>query len=283
MVRHLVANKVIVAAYAHPDDGEFLAAGTLARCVEEGNEVYAICVTNGDLGAKTLSKSSKELAQVRQNELIEAMKVIGGHPPIFLNCPDGFVRDHLEELKERLVYWFRKLKAELVITFDPWKMYEIHPDHIEVGRMASEAACFACFPLLYPNHMKEGLEPHQPAEVWYMSPFEHKANRLVNISTTMRKKIEAVLCHQSQVEMLADMFIPSADPRSLSSEDKSQLKEATENFLLMIAQGMGSLPNGKVELAEAFYAIKVGPGHFDNYQEMLQEAIGIPIDELEII
>ncbi len=280
----LVKKDVIVAVYAHPDDGEFLAAGTLARWVEEGNkEVYAICATNGDLGTKTLEISSEKLTQVRQTELKKAMEVIGANPPIFLNYPDGFLRNHTEELKEKLVYWFRKLKADLIITFDPWKMYEIHPDHIEAGRIASEAAVFSCFPLLYPSHLEEGLEPYQPQEVWYMAPFEHKANKLVDIASTMQKKIEAVLCHHSQVAMLADMFIPGADPRSLTSEQLNQLDEATGNFLRLIAQGMGSLSSGQIEFAEAFYAIKVGPGHFDNYQEMLQEAIGMFNDDIEII
>ncbi len=43
---------VIAAVYAHPDDGEFFAAGTLAKWAAAGHDVYAICCTNGDLGTK---------------------------------------------------------------------------------------------------------------------------------------------------------------------------------------------------------------------------------------
>ncbi|MHA2306227.1 MAG: PIG-L deacetylase family protein [Candidatus Hodarchaeales archaeon] len=275
--------KVIVAAYAHPDDGEFLAGGTLAKWVEGGHQVYVICATNGNLGTKDRRIPKNELANIRKEELAEAMKVIGGNPPIFLGYDDGFVRENIDDLKEKLVYWFRKLKPDWIVTFDPWKTYEIHPDHIEVGRMASEAAVFACFPLLYPEHMEFGLEPHQPKELWYMTPMEHKPNRLVDISLTFEKKIKAILCHQSQVEMLADMFVTGADPTNLTDEQKTQLREGTKTLMQMASQALGALSEGKVELAEVFYAIKVGAGHFDNYQEMLQEMIGLDTDPLIIM
>ena len=97
------------------------------------------------------------------------------------------------------------------------------------------------------------------------------------------KKIEAILCHQSQVEMLADMFITGADPTNLTDEQKAQLQEGTKTLMQMASQALAALSEGKVELAEAFYAIKVGAGHFDNYQEMLQEMIGMDPDSLKIM
>lgn len=269
--------------YAHPDDAEFLAGGTLAKWAGEGHQVFALSATSGNLGAKVTDITPEELAEIRKKELTKAMQTIGGNPPIFLDFPDGFLRDHIDELKERLVYWIRKIKPDRIITFDPWKQYQIHPDHIEVGKMASEAAAFSCFPMLYPEHMKEGLEPHQPEEVWYMVPMQHKPNRLVDITHTMDRKMEAIFCHQSQMEMMADMFVEGADPANLSEEEKTQLHTGVETMLLMLAQALANLSEGKVELAEAFYAIKLGPGMFDNYQEMIQEMIGIEIDSLEIL
>jgi LmbE family N-acetylglucosaminyl deacetylase len=250
----------IAAVYAHPDDGEFFAAGSLAKWVEAGHHVYAICGSNGDLGTKLRDVDGAALARERAAELGRAMEVIGGHAPIILGFPDGSLREHAQALRERLVYWFRKLRVDRVITFDPWKRYEIHPDHIEVGRMASEAACFACFPRLYPQHLDEGLEPAQPREVWYMGPIEHKPNRVVDITKTFDKKVESLLSHSSQVEMLANWFVPGADPTKLTHEQKAQLKEGARGFLEMMARGMAQHAP-KLELAEAFYALPVGPGH----------------------
>ena len=274
--------KIIVAVYAHPDDAEFLAGGTLAKWAEEGHLIYAICATNGNLGSKISDVTPEELAEIRKGELTNAMKTIGGESPIFLNFPDGFLRDHIDELKERLIYWFRKLKPKRVITFDPWKKYQIHPDHIEVGRIASEAAAFSCFPMLYPEHLKEGLKPHQPEEIWYMVPIEHKPNRLVDITSTMDKKMKAIFCHQSQVEMMADLFVEGADPANLTDDQKAQLQEGADTMLRMLSQALANLSNGEVELAEVFYAIKLGPGMFDNYQELIQDMMGIESDSLEI-
>lgn len=279
----MVDLKVIVAVYAHPDDGEFLAGGTLAKWAKEGHQVYAICATNGNLGTKDRNMSKEKLAKIRKQELTNAMKTIGGNSPIFLEFPDGFLREHIIELKERLIYWFRKLRPHRVITFDPWKKYQIHPDHFEVGRIASEAAVFACFPSLYPEHIGQGIEPHQVLEVWYMIPIEHKPNRLVDITNSMDKKMKSIFCHQSQLEMMADLFVPGADPAALTEEQKAQLHEGAETMLRMFSQAFGTLSGGKVELAEAFYAVKLGPGMFDNYQEMVQEMIGMESDSLEIL
>ncbi|MFO0761150.1 MAG: PIG-L deacetylase family protein [Byssovorax sp.] len=272
----------IAAIYAHPDDGEFFAAGTLAKWAEQGHKVYAICATAGDLGTKQRGASRTAIAEQRAAELGEAMKALGGEPPIMLGYPDGFLRDHAAALKERLVYHLRRLRVDRVLTFDPWKKYEIHPDHIEAGRMASEAACFACFPLLYPEHLDEGLDPVQPKELFYMMPTEHRPNRLVDIGKTFDQKVRSLLCHSSQIEMLADWFVPGADPTKLSPDERAALEGGARGFLDMMARGMAQISPHKVERCEAFYALKVGPGHFDNYQEMFMEAAGAPPQDPEI-
>ncbi|MHA1974230.1 MAG: PIG-L deacetylase family protein [Candidatus Hodarchaeales archaeon] len=277
----MVEKKVVVAIYAHPDDGEFLAGGTLAKWVEQDFEVHTICATDGGLGTRVKGISREEVIQTRKEELENALEVIGAKKPIFLGYPDGFLREKALELKERLVYWYRKIRPDRIITLDPWKKYEVHPDHITIGLMASEAAVFSCFPLLYPGHIREGLEPHQPKEIWFMVPIEHKPNRLVDITLTLDKKIGAVLCHGSQVEMLADMFVPGVDVTNLTEEQKSQLSEGARTLLTMVAQGIASLSEGKMELAEAFYAIKIGAGHFNIEEEFLKEMIGLETGSLE--
>lgn len=265
----------IAAVYAHPDDGEFFAAGTLAKWAAAGHRVHAICATSGDLGTKRRDGDRAELARTRGEELGRALQVIGGQAPVLLGFPDGFLRDHAAALRERLIYWLRKLRVDRVVTFDPWKRYEIHPDHIEAGRMASEAAVFSCFPLLHPEHLQEGLEPVQPSEVWYMMPTEHRPNRVVDIAGTFGKKVESVLCHSSQIEMLADWFVNGADPRALTEAQRAQLREGATGFLDGMARGLAQLAPG-LELAEAFFAQGVGPGHFQNYQELFMEAAGVP-------
>ncbi|MSP60339.1 MAG: PIG-L family deacetylase [Myxococcales bacterium] len=267
----------IVIVFAHPDDSEFFAAGTLAKWARAGHIVQAICSTDGALGTMRRDVTRKELAALRASELARAMETIGARPPILLGFPDGDLRRHGDALFERLVYWLRKLKADRVVTFDPWRQYEIHPDHIEAGRRASEAAVFSCFPLLFPLHLEEGLEPVQPKEVWYMTPSQHRPNRVVDIRETLATKIAALLCHESQVEMLAAWFVPGADPRNLSTAERAKLEGGASDFLRKMAGGVAQADVAKTaQLAEAFYALQVGPGHFDNYQEMFLDMAGAP-------
>ena len=269
----------IVAVYAHPDDGEFHAAGSLAKWAAAGHRVVAICATDGAMGAKVRGSAPAEVAAKRAQELGAALSVIGAEPPIMLGFPDCFLMEHGPALRERLIYHFRRLRADRIITFDPFKHYEIHPDHIEAGRMASQAAVFSCFPLLHPDHLDGGIEPVQPTEVWYMGPLEHKPNRVIEIEPTLQKKIDATLCHGSQIEMLADWFVKGADPTKLSDAERAQLRAGLTNFLEGMGRGSAMAFGGKVQVAECFYALRVGPGHFDNYQQMAMETLGAPPEE----
>jgi LmbE family N-acetylglucosaminyl deacetylase len=198
-----------------------------------------------------------------------------------LGFPDAFLRDHAARLRERLIYWLRRLAPARVRTFDPWTQYEIHPDHIEVGRMACEAAAFSCFPLLHPEHLAEGLEPRQPNEVWLMTPQEHRPNRVVDIAATLQVKIDSLLCHASQLEMLADWFVPGADPANLTAAELKGLRSGAAGYLETMARAEAGFAKG-VQLGEAFYALRVGPGHFDNYRDMVTESLGVPPPDAEV-
>jgi LmbE family N-acetylglucosaminyl deacetylase len=271
--------KVLV-IYAHPDDAEFLAGGSMAKWFEEGHQVDAISATDGSMGTRIPGRRRAEIAERRKGELTAAMAVMGGREPIGFWFPDGSLGDHCEELTEKLAFWVRKLRPERVVTLDPWLRYEVNPDHVAVGRVASEVATFACFPLYFPEQIEGGLEPHQPEEVWYMLPTERAPNRIVDIGGTFEKKIQSILCHQSQVEMLADWFLPDADPRNLSAEEKERLASGVRDLLRTMASEIGR--RYEIELAEAFYAVRCGPGHFDMVAEITTQMLERMSREAEI-
>ena len=126
----------IACIYAHPDDGEFWAGGSLAKWTAAGHRVHAICATDGSLGAKTRHADRAAVAAARERELAAALAVVGAEPPTMLGFPDGFLADHARALRERLVHELRTLRPDRIVTFDPWKRYEVHPDHVTAGRMA---------------------------------------------------------------------------------------------------------------------------------------------------
>ncbi len=80
------------------------------------------------------------------------------------------------------------------------RIYPSHPDHLAVA----EATLCAVYPdarneFAFPELLAdEGLEPHTVPEVWIMGG--PQADRYVDITDTVDRKIEALLCHESQMQ-----------------------------------------------------------------------------------
>src|SRR5438067_13360763 len=67
---------VILSILAHPDDAEFLCAGTLIRLVREhGWQVHIATMTPGDCGSAELP--SEEISRIRRCEGAKAASLIG--------------------------------------------------------------------------------------------------------------------------------------------------------------------------------------------------------------
>ncbi|MFX1314623.1 MAG: PIG-L deacetylase family protein [Promethearchaeota archaeon] len=265
----------ILAIFAHPDDLSFFCAGTIAKWAEEGHNIYALCVTSGNVGTLRTDLTKKYVAEKREKELRAANEILGVKDTIMLGYPDaGFING--ATLRERLVYYVRKLKADRIITFDPWVSYEVHPDHLIVGRMAAEAGAFAMFPLLYPEQIKDVVTPYTCSEVWFMGLLGHVPNCFVDISSNLETKIKAALKFEATLELLAHLFAPDIDPANVSPEELNKLTKYAERLLISIATTIGK--NVNLKASEAFFVQKTLPGHFNNFQQMMKELLGNPPD-----
>ena len=68
--------KTVLVVVAHADDMEFLAAGAVARLInEKGYDVYEYILTDNSKGSYRLS--AKELIEVSAREAVEAGGVLG--------------------------------------------------------------------------------------------------------------------------------------------------------------------------------------------------------------
>jgi hypothetical protein len=76
--------------------------------------------------------------------------------------------------------------------------------------------------------------------------------------------------------------VPGADPANLDDSQRAQLRSGAATFLEGMARASAMASQGKIELAEVFYALKCGPGHFDNYREMIGESLGAPPEEPQL-
>lgn len=70
-----------LAAYAHPDDPEISAGGTLAGWAEAGVDVWVLITTRGDKGTQDPDANLEELAALRVEETAKAAALLGfaGH------------------------------------------------------------------------------------------------------------------------------------------------------------------------------------------------------------
>ncbi len=195
-----MSQKVLVLS-PHPDDAEFCAGGTLAKMAAAGAEISILIATNGDKGS--FDMDAARLAEVRRMEALRAAGVLGVQEVVFLNHPDCEL-DRLPpgRLREQFMRAIRQRRPDVLFTFDPFAPFEDHPDHRAVAFAALEAVNFAAYPLYYPEHLAEGLEPHRVAEKYFFAKHPMYANKAVDISETITVKIAALLEHKSQVAFL---------------------------------------------------------------------------------
>jgi len=189
---------------AHPDDIEFVVAGTVARWVRAGTRVRYVLATSGDAGSHRPGITREEVARIRQAEQRAAAQTVGVDGPdgvVFLGYHDCEVEPTLA-LRRDLVREIRRFRPDTVICFDPTRLfvgdrYINHPDHRAVGQAALDAvAPTAAMPLAFPEQREEGLEPHRVKEVLVASPLD--PNTWIDISDTIDLKIEALRKHASQ-------------------------------------------------------------------------------------
>jgi LmbE family N-acetylglucosaminyl deacetylase len=196
-----------IALFAHPDDPEFMAGGTIARWTDAGCRVSYVIMTDGRAGSQGLAPDDPmtpdELIQRRREEQIAAGAILGVREEdiVFLNHRDGELF-HTLELRHRLVREIRQRRPEAAILFDPQRRftpgYVQHPDHWTSG----EAALAAIFPLAavrraFTDLLEEGLEPHAILDIYLVSPMY--PNLRIDISATIDRKIEAMLRHHTQI------------------------------------------------------------------------------------
>src|SRR5579862_8420762 len=107
----------VLAIYAHPDDPEISAGGTLARWADAGAEVHVLVTTRGDKGSDDPDCDADALTRLRIEETVAASRVLGVTPH-HLDHPDGELADDTE-LRRELVRCVRTIRPDVVCCPDP--------------------------------------------------------------------------------------------------------------------------------------------------------------------
>ena len=190
-----------LAVAAHPDDIEFSCAGTLAAWVDHGAEVTYCIVTDGSTGTQDRSLMGQNLSAVRREEAEKAGAIVGAKDIVWLDYRDGYVEYKLD-LRRDIARVFRRFRPHRFVVMDPAPLigdFINHPDHRATGHASLDVTLSAgTTPGHFPELLEEGLEPWRGLrEVWIAGPGDRP--EVVDISNTIDRKIDALLCHRSQL------------------------------------------------------------------------------------
>jgi len=231
------AGKILAAIQPHSDDIPIFAAGTILKLLNEGYQGYLIRVTNDDMAGPG-SIGDTVLANERDNQ--EVGKVMGFQKLFDLNYSnhqmDGISRP---ELRSRLIFLFRLLKVDTIFCYDPWGHYEENPDHYVTSQCVEAACWMAGRDKDYPEHFAAGLQPHSVNEKYYFARFQQRVNRVVDISSTIEKKVDVLLLNKAQgpageagAKLRASLAARQQRLPLLGNSDEAANREYIKQFVL---------------------------------------------------
>lgn len=209
----LHGKKTVLAVVSHPDDFEDYFSGTMFYAFDRDlirpENVHILVCTDGGKGGRDKIQDPEELKKERKKEQAAAMDYMGipeGNCH-FLKFEDGYIHNNHNVLTERISYYFRKLKPDLVLTHNgfeaiiekPNGIYYVHKDHRVVG----EAVLDAAYPysrdlLFFPHHNRQGLTGHMVLEILLAET--QYPNVKVDVTDYMELKKNLIKQFMSQVD-----------------------------------------------------------------------------------
>lgn len=193
--------KSAIAIGAHPDDIEFMMAGTLLLLKKAGYEIHYMNVANGSCGS--VQYSAAQLKKIRLGEAKNAAKILGAH----FHAPLVNDLEVFYELKtlRRLSAVIREVKPSIVLTHSPADYME---DHMNTCRLAVTAA----FAHGMPNFKSIPDRPTANYDTTVYHSLPHgmcdglrtkiTPGAFVNTASVHTTKLEALRAHKSQQHWL---------------------------------------------------------------------------------
>ncbi|MGD1154650.1 MAG: PIG-L family deacetylase [Terriglobia bacterium] len=189
----------VLALFAHPDDAEFLCAGTLVHLAGRGASIHIATLTAGDCGSSILP--SAKITRLRRLEAQRSATHLGAE----YTC--------LEE-RDLLVLYDRptlRKVMEIVRSVDPALVLTHAPQDYMVDHETASRLCqSACFGASAPNFRTGARRPAKATRairhLYYSQPFGDRdilgrevfPNLVVDISATLERKEKMLACHESQ-------------------------------------------------------------------------------------
>ena len=189
--------KRVFAIAAHPDDIEFLMAGTLILLKDAGWELHYMNLANGSCGTSTLA--AEEIVRIRRDEARSAAASIGAafHEPLAADIEIFYEK----ALLAKVAAVVREVAPDVILTHSPADYME---DHQNAARLAATAAfCRGMrnFPTDPPRGPVGGdvtvyhAQPHGNRDALGRAV---RPGLFVDVRGVLGRKREMLACHQSQ-------------------------------------------------------------------------------------
>jgi LmbE family N-acetylglucosaminyl deacetylase len=193
----------ILTVYAHPDDESFGPASVLAKYARRGAVIHGVFATRGEQGEplEGLRASGPTLALLREEDLRDAVAVIGYAGIELLGYEDGTLSDVPEEQIEALIVAaINRYLPEIVITFGPAGITG-HPDHQVISRVTTSAfhrarqEGVALRELYY-----DAVRPERARQFDLEGLPDGQPNTWIDVSSTSAVKLEALRFHARHIK-----------------------------------------------------------------------------------
>lgn len=250
--------KRALAIGCHPDDIEFMMAGTLIRLKEAGWEIHYLNVSKGGLGTDKLPVD--EISAIRRDEAMAAAELVGA--VFHESMAQDLALFYDKETLAKVAAVVRDVAPEVILTHYPFDYME---DHSNVSRLAVSAAFTRGM-----THFETDPQlpvTSQPVALYHAMPYglhdplrrPVEADFYVDITSAIDLKTDMLACHKSQKEWL----------------DVSQGQDSYLTTLRDMMREMGS-QSGTSEYAEGWIRhlhLGLGPEEFDPLADLVKESV----------
>jgi LmbE family N-acetylglucosaminyl deacetylase len=163
---------------AHPDDEDGALMTYLSRGL--GARVTLLTLTRGEGGQNALGAESYDaLGLIRTNELLKADEYYGARQLWGIEADFGFSKTQEEAFSkwghDRVLYdavlAVRMVRPQIIMSTFVGGLTDGHGHHQVSGEIAQEVFRAAADPKVFPEQLKNGLEPWQPLAVYSRAPF----------------------------------------------------------------------------------------------------------------
>lgn len=189
--------KHVFAVGAHPDDIEFMMAGTLILLGRAGYELHYMTIANGSCGTEQYDVET--IVKMRRQESINAAEYVGAtyHESLVNDLEIFYEKSLLQQVGAVI----REVAPEIILTHAPWEYMEDHTNTCRLVQTAAFTRGMRNFPVEPPRP-----PVHKPVTLYHALPYGLRnplgqrvhPGMFVDISEVLATKRKMLALHTSQ-------------------------------------------------------------------------------------